>query len=314
MLAASKLEAVFLTNDFDDPLEGFDTNVYIPCLRTDDLVFKSAQARSARTAGEGHRASARRRRRRCAKAIGKLFEHFKAQGRAGLRDFAAARFRAGAGVRTVAPIAPRCRACTTKPMRPSRTASAVAISSSGRWPSCASSIELPFDLMIGVNRGVYRGGVYQGQDLYDSRVSLIQYRELFNAFPQVTFPISVLASVTNQELVSYAWIFPNVVTNGHWWYSNTPTYIEHDLAARLEAVPQTKQIGYYSDMYKLEFALPKFAMYKRILAKVLAERFVDRSRLERSSGPSTSARQVLRGNVERVFNFAAPAAAMVAAE
>ena len=54
--------------------------------------------------------------------------------------------------------------------------------------------------------------------------------------------------MTNQELTSYAWIFPNVVTNGHWWYSNTPTFIEHDVSARLEAVPQTKQIGYYSDM------------------------------------------------------------------
>ncbi len=86
-----------------------------------------------------------------------------------------------------------------------------------------------------------------------------------------------------------------MVTNGHWWYSNTPTFIEHDLAARLEAVPQTKQIGYYSDMYKLEFALPKFAMYKRILAKVLAERFVDRPRLERNAGrragPAGAARQ-----------------------
>ena len=39
-------------------------------------------------------------------------------------------------------------------------------------------------------------------------------------------------------------------------------------AARLEAVPRTKQIGYYSDMYKLEFALPKFAMYKRILVPI----------------------------------------------
>ena len=138
-------------------------------------------------------------------------------------------------------------------------------------------------------------GVYQGRDLYDSRVSLIQYRELFNAFPQVTFPISVLASVTNQELVSYSWIFPNVVTNGHWWYSNTPTFIEHDAAARLEAVPRTKQIGYYSDMYKLEFALPKFAMYKRILAKILAERFVvDRGwtrRAGRRPGPAGAARQ-----------------------
>jgi len=42
--------------------------------------------------------------------------------------------------------------------------------------------------MIGVNRAVYRGGVYQGQDLFDSRVSLVQYQALFNAFPQVTFP------------------------------------------------------------------------------------------------------------------------------
>jgi hypothetical protein len=156
--------------------------------------------------------------------------------------------------------------------------------------------------MIGVNRAVYRAGVYQGQDLYDSRVSLIQYQDLFNAFPNVTFPISVLASVTNQELVSYAWIFPNVVTNGHWWYSNTPAYIEHDAAARLEAVPQTKQIGYYSDAYKLEFVLPKFAMYKRILAKLLAERFV----IERGWSETAAVdlgRRVLRGNVERIFNM-----------
>ena len=159
---------------------------------------------------------------------------------------------------------------------------------------------LPFDLMIGVNRGVYAAGVYQGQDLYDSRVSLTQYAELFNHFPQVKFPVSVLASVTNQELTSFAWIFPNVVTCGHWWYSNTPAFIEHDLAARLEAVPATKQIGYYSDMYKLEFGLPKFRMYKRILAKVLAERFViDRGWSEQRAVDLGT--QVLRGNVERDF-------------
>src|SRR5437762_12915672 len=64
------------------------------------------------------------------------------------------------------------------------------------------AFKLPFDLMIGVNRGVYEAGVYQGRDLYDSRVSLIQYKEPFNVFPPVTFPISVLASVTHEELTS----------------------------------------------------------------------------------------------------------------
>jgi glucuronate isomerase len=108
--------------------------------------------------------------------------------------------------------------------------------------------------------------------------------------------------VTNQELVSYAWIFPNVITGGHWWYSNTPAYIEHDLAARLEAVPATKQIGYYSDMYKLEFALPKFRMYKRVLAKVLAERFVvDRGWSEERA--VALGKQVLAENTERAFGL-----------
>jgi glucuronate isomerase len=43
VLEKSNVEAVFLTNEFDDSLEGFDTRTYIPCLRTDDLVFKLSQ-------------------------------------------------------------------------------------------------------------------------------------------------------------------------------------------------------------------------------------------------------------------------------
>ena len=93
--------------------------------------------------------------------------------------------------------------------------------------------KLPFDLMIGVNRRVYENGVYQGQTFSISAPRCIQYRYLFNAFPEVTFCISVLSSGQNQELASYSWIFPNVVTSGHWWYSNIPVHIEHDLRARL---------------------------------------------------------------------------------
>ena len=155
--------------------------------------------------------------------------------------------------------------------------------------------------MIGVNRQVYKGGVHQGQDLYDGRTSLIQYAELFNAFPEVTFPISVLSSGINQELVSYAWIFPKVVTSGHWWYSNVPAFITNDLRARLQAVPKTKQIGYYSDAYKLEFVLPKYSMYRRVLAKVLADDFVREGVLS-ETGAVELARFVLRDNVKRIFH------------
>ena len=43
VLQQSNVQAVFLTNDFDEHLEGFDTRTYIPCLRTDDLVFHFAR-------------------------------------------------------------------------------------------------------------------------------------------------------------------------------------------------------------------------------------------------------------------------------
>jgi glucuronate isomerase len=270
VLRRSNIEKVFLTNDFDDPLEGFDTNRYVPCLRTDDLVFHldkpDVRERLAKATGieVGDAESLRR-------AIGKLFEHFTRHGAKACAislppDFAPCR-----GQNAFWMLAEHCR-----------------------------EFRLPFDLMIGVNRRVYKGGVYQGQDLFDQRTSLIQYAELFNAFPDVTFCISVLSSGQNQELVSYSWIFPNVVTSGHWWYSNMPAYIEVDLRARLQAVPKTKQIGYYSDMYKLEFGLPKFNMYRRLLSRVLADDFV-RPGILSETGTVELARCLLRDNVERIF-------------
>lgn len=300
VLEQSKLEAVFLTNNFDDPLGGFDTQIYVPCLRTDDLVFHltnpavHGRLEEATQSTVNDLESLR-------SAIDALFHHFKEKNARACAislppDFAPTRLSEGRAATALDAVL-RLKADANEADRR-------ALANFVFWTLAehCSATNLPFDLMIGVNRGVYSGGVFQGQDLYDSRVSLIQYKELFNSFPQVTFPVSVLASVTNQELTSYAWIFPNVVTNGHWWYSNTPTFIEHDAAARLEAVPRTKQIGYYSDMYKLEFALPKFAMYKRILAKILAERYViDRGWKEDQA--IDFGKQVLRGNVETVFGY-----------
>jgi glucuronate isomerase len=299
VLKRSGVESIFLTNDFDDPLAGFDLKRYIPCLRTDDLVFHlartSVQTRLAKCTGitPSNLSSLNN-------AITKLFEHFTMhQARACAislpPDFCPSEV-SDADAETAF-----SRLLKSGEANPDLEAKATM----SRWvfwtlAKRCSDYKLPFDLMIGVNRQVYPTGVFQGQDLYDSRVSLIQYSKLFNAFPDVVFPVSVLASVTNQELVDYAWIFPNVVTNGHWWYSNTPSIIQHDLRARLEAIPRTKQIGYYSDAYKLEFILPKFNMYRRILARVLAEDFaVARGWSEQSC--LALGKQLLRGNVETIF-------------
>jgi glucuronate isomerase len=272
VLARSNLEKIFLTNEFDDPLQGFDTGRYVPCLRTDTLVFQYQQAdvrqRLARATGieAGDLPGLRR-------AIGKLFEHFTRTG---------ARACAISLPPDFAPTGPEANPVF--------------------WTLAefCSDFRLPFDLMIGVNRRVYEGGVFQGQDLFDQRCSLISYRRLFNAFPGVTFCVSVLSSGLNQELVSHAWIYPNVVTSGHWWYSNVPAYIEGDLRARLQAVPKTKQLGYYSDAYKLEFVRPKYDMYQRVLAKVLAADFVRPGRLSESAAVAL-ARLLLRDNVRQIF-------------
>lgn len=299
VLDQSNIEAVFLTNDFDDDLAGFDSDRYIPCLRTDDLVFHLAdpavRGRLAACTGielDGTLASLRA-------SLRQRFEHFVGRG---------ARACAISLPPSFTPtLVPDGRASTAldavlKNGLTSQANDKDALARRVFWTlaELCDEFGLPFDLMIGVNRRVYPDGVYQGQDLYDSRVSLIQYKDLFNAFPDVKFPVSVLASVTNQELVSYAWIFPNVYPNGHWWYSNTPSTITHDLAARLEAVPQTKMIGYYSDAYKLEFVWPKFDMYRKVLSGVLADQFVgDRGwSVERAV---ELGRQVLKDNTEEIF-------------
>lgn len=291
VLRRSNVERVFLTNDFDDPLIGFDPQRYVPCLRTDDLVFHldkpTVRGRLAEATGieVGDAYGLRR-------AIGKLFEHFVSHGAKACAISLPPRF-------APMPVSPDA---LTAALRDPDQSAVRAMGTFWMLAEFCRDYRLPFDLMIGVNRGVYRQGVYQGQDLFDQRTSLILYADLFNAFPDVTFCVSILNSAQSQELVAYAWIFPNVVTSGHWWYANVPAYIETDLRARLQAAPKTKQLGYYSDAYKLEFILPKYAMYRRVLARCLARDFV----IERGWSETEAvalARLLLRDNARRIFHL-----------
>jgi glucuronate isomerase len=303
VLRKSNIEKVFLTNDFDDPLQGFDTARYVPCLRTDDLVFRlhdpQVRQRLAKATGVevGDIASLKR-------AVAALFEHFTRHGARACAISLPPSFEPGTAFFALGddddPDVASAFTGLDEPEARDYLSDARELKVFWTLAEHCRQFDLPFDLMIGVNRKVYEKGVYQGQDLFDQRTSLIQYAELFNTFPEVTFCISVLSSGQNQELASYSWIFPNVVTNGHWWYSNIPTYIEQDARARLQAVPKTKQIAYYSDMYKLEFGLPKFNMYRRILAKILAEDFVQAG-IYTEEQSLDLARLVLRENVRRIF-------------
>jgi glucuronate isomerase len=295
--AESNLEAVFLTNDFDDPLTGWDTSKYVPCLRVDDLVLKLHEARTvdrlktATNVDVGDLASLRI-------AIGSLVKYFVEHGARACAVSLPPDFipRKATEKRAVTPIR---RALHGLEVREDECEE---IRTTVFWmiaELCADH-GLPFDLMIGPIRDSYPSGVAGGRDLFDRRVSLADYGQLFSHFSHVTFPVSTLSPDASAELVAYAWIFPNVVPMGHWWYSNVPTFIEHDLTARLQAVPKTKLVGYYSDAYKLEFILPKFTMYRRLLAKVLADRVEDRGCTEEEA--VNLARGLLLDNPRRLFS------------
>ncbi len=293
----TNLEAIFLTNDFDDPLDGWDTRRYVPCLRTDDLVLKlhepSTVERLRRSTGLDVQDYATLR-----EAIGVLFGRFVAKGARACAislppDFVPHK---GTPLRGVTPVR---RALHQMDLRPDEHDEIRKVVFWTIAEFCAE-FRLPFDLMIGPIRNVYPAGVAGGRDLFDRRVSLHDYRELFNHFSGVTFPVSTLSPDAGPELVAYSWIFPNVVPLGHWWYSNIPAYIADDLRARLQAVPKSKVVGYYSDAYKLEFVLPKFNMFRRVLAETLAAECL------RGQGWSADralelAKMVLIDNPRRVF-------------
>ena len=153
VLKQSKLEAVFLTNDFDDPLEGFDTSVYIPCLRTDDLVFHLAKQevreRLEKATGVSGTNSAALK-----EAIGKLFEHFTAKNAKACAisltpDFAPVEVSAGRADTAVNAVYSQGMDAPASHRE--------ALSHFVFWTLAEFCADhgLPFDLMIGVNRGVY---------------------------------------------------------------------------------------------------------------------------------------------------------------
>jgi glucuronate isomerase len=293
----TNLDAVFLTNEFDDPLEGWDTERYVPCLRADDLVLKLHEPRTVERLKRATEIDVQDD-KSLRLAIGALFAHFVKRGARACAislppDFAP---RKATPKRAATPIR---RALHGLELRSDEHDE---IRRNVFWTLAefCADFRLPFDLMIGPIRNVYPAGVAGGRDLFDRRVSLHDYAELFNHFAEVTFPVSTLSPDAGGELVAFAWIFPNVVPMGHWWYSNIPAFIAADLRARLQAVPKVKQVGYYSDAYKLEFILPKFNMYRRVLSETLAEEAI-RARGWTAERALELARLVLIDNPRRIF-------------
>jgi len=295
----SCIDKVFLTNNFDEDLGAVDRTLFVPSLRADALVFKfhDRDVRDAleRTIGAVPATAADLKR-----ALATLAERFRKGGARSLAISLPPHFVA----------APVADGQLSKAMRKAVRGQGLAANEARALQSgvlfalagCCRDFGLPFQVMYGAARDAYAHGVPQGTDLPRAGDTIHGLLPLLNAFPQVTFCLSVLSESQAQELNSYGWIIRNVVLSGHWWYLNVPEYIAFDLAARLQSVPKTKLVGYYSDMYKLEFGLAKFNMYRRVLAHVLAGHVVEAG-LGTEEDAVVIAELLLRGNAMRVFGL-----------
>ncbi|MCX5683625.1 MAG: amidohydrolase, partial [Planctomycetota bacterium] len=255
VLAKSNLEKVFLTNRFDEDLSGVDRSVFVPCLRTDDLVFQlgDREVRRRLVAKTGIEIGTPANLRAAAQELMRYFvEH----------GVGSAAISLPPGFSPGVPDEPAAARALARAAKGNDLAAdeadALAVFAFDAVAAVCRQFRKPFQLMIGVLRNVYPAGVSGGRDLLSKQGTLAAYADLFRRYPDVDFTVSVLSPTWSHELATFAWIFPNVKPSGHWWYANVPAHIEPDLRARLEAVPQVKLIGYYSDMYKVEFGLPKF--------------------------------------------------------
>ena len=152
----TNLEAVFLTNDFDDPLEGWDTSRYIPCLRTDDLVLKLHEPSTRERLGKATNVDVQDF-AGLKLAIGALFDYFVEHGARACAISLPPDFSPGEPIpkRAVTPVR---RALHGMDLRPDEHAE---VRRAVFWmlAEFCDDFRLPFDLMIGPIRGVYPAGV-----------------------------------------------------------------------------------------------------------------------------------------------------------
>ena len=299
VLDRASIERVFLTNPFDDDLETVTTDMFVPSLRADGLVFdlwKESVQESLQSVADVDIEDASDLRQ----ALGTVVERFERHHAASVALSLPPEFEYFPVVDSDLDTAVG-KAMQGKPLSTQETENLQCGVLCALTKLCQDH-GLPMQIMYGVVRDAYRHGVYQGTDLPVAGDSLRGLLPLLNEFPEVTFCLSVLSDSQAQELASYGWILHNVVVSGHWWYDTVPAYVERDLAARIQSVPKTELIGFYSDMYKLEFGLPKYNMYRRILARVLARDLVESGRGTEDEAVSV-ARYLLRENACRIFGI-----------
>jgi hypothetical protein len=130
----------------------------------------------------------------------------------------------------------------------------------------------PWAMMIGarlrVNPGLQDGGDSVGSADVMSVVNLCR------DFPQNKFMVTMLARENQHELAASARKFGNLLPFGCWWFLNNPSLVQEVTRMRLELLGTTF-VPQHSDARILDQLIYKWEHSRRVIAKVLVDKYVD---------------------------------------
>jgi hypothetical protein len=105
-----------------------------------------------------------------------------------------------------------------------------------------------------------------------SQYTIRQVGEMVGRHPRLRFQCFLASRHANQSLCTLARELPNLSLAGYWWHNFFPDVIRQIMGERLDMLPISKQVGFFSDAYCLEWTYAKSILVRKQLAQVLAQK------------------------------------------
>jgi hypothetical protein len=105
-----------------------------------------------------------------------------------------------------------------------------------------------------------------------SQTTLASLAEIVARHPGIRFQCYLASGHANQTLCTLARELPNFTLAGFWWHNFFPAFIERVIRERLDMLSASRQVGFFSDAYTIEWSYAKAVIVRRMLARVLADK------------------------------------------
>ncbi|HVP18050.1 MAG TPA: hypothetical protein VMU36_03580, partial [Spirochaetia bacterium] len=105
-----------------------------------------------------------------------------------------------------------------------------------------------------------------------SQRTLADLGRMIARHPKLRFQCFLASAHANQGLCTMARELPNFSLCGYWWHNFFPTFIERVMSERLDMLSGSRQVGFFSDAYTLEWSYAKSRIVLAALSRVLAQK------------------------------------------